>query len=203
MKEFPVTLIRNVDRSVIQAALRLELTAMDLVDAEEQWAPFRIQAYRRCHEKGLPLPENNHWDWMSKADKIESEAAIAIGIQEQSHWEGLLLITNGKVRSLVSHGEKLLYVDYLQTAPWNDGKYTTEPRHRGVGSRLIQAAVEYSMSSGCNGRIGLHSLPEAESFYRDKFGMEDFGPDLDYDKLVYFELTSEQSYKFLGKQEKQ
>ncbi len=64
------------------------------------------------------------------------------------------------------------------------------PRLRGVGSALITAAVALSDDEGFKGRLGLHSLPQADAFYR-KIGMTDLGQDTAYQNLRYFEMTAE------------
>lgn len=91
-------------------------------------------------------------------------------------------------------GQHLIYVEYLETAPWNHG---TNPKFKGVGTVLIAAAIQLSNDDGSDGRIGLHSLPQADSFYRDRCKMTDLGIDKSYSNLRYFEMTKEQSEKFL------
>ena len=71
------------------------------------------------------------------------------------------------------------------------------PRFGGIGIRLIQAAVRLSRDEEMGGRIGLHSLPQAEVFYRDTCGMTSLGRDPDCDDLLYFEMTCEQVDQFL------
>jgi hypothetical protein len=87
----------------------------------------------------------------------------------------------------------LVYVDYLETAPWNRPSPFPGPMVAGVGSVLIAAAINRSIDEEFEGRIGLHSLPQSEEFYRDKCGMTDLGPDDSYQRLRYFEATSEQA----------
>lgn len=48
---------------------------------------------------------------------------------------------------------------------------------------------------GFGGRIGLHSLPQAETFYRD--WMTDFGRDPQHQGLRYFEMSESQPQAFL------
>lgn len=43
-----------------------------------------------------------------------------------------------------------------------------------------------SVELGYGGRVGLHSLPNAEGFY-EQLQMSDYGPDLEKNGLVYFE----------------
>ncbi|WP_314964497.1 GNAT family N-acetyltransferase, partial [Bradyrhizobium cosmicum] len=64
-----------------------------------------------------------------------------------------------------------------------------------VGSALITAAIALSEDEGFKGRLGLHSLPQADDYYR-KIGMTDLGQDVAYQNLRYFEMTSEQARAF-------
>ena len=57
---------------------------------------------------------------------------------------------------------------------------------RGVGQTLLQFARQRSLGLGYGGRVGLHSLPESEMFYR-RLQMPEYGNDLEKEGLVYFE----------------
>ena len=51
------------------------------------------------------------------------------------------------------------------------------------------------------GRIGLHSLPQANGFYANACGMTDLGADADHQGLRYFEMTPEQARAFVAEGE--
>ena len=55
----------------------------------------------------------------------------------------------------IQKGKPLIYVKYIETAPWNIKLLDPNPRFGGVGSRLIRIAVELSLSEDCKGRVGL------------------------------------------------
>ncbi|TGS35833.1 hypothetical protein EN825_34620, partial [Mesorhizobium sp. M8A.F.Ca.ET.182.01.1.1] len=86
----------------------------------------------------------------------------------------------------------LIYVEFLATAPWNRPKLVAEPIYKGAGRVLVGTAVSLSLEEEFGGRIGLHSLPGAEVFYRDAIGMTDLGADSEgvHKGLRYFELSS-------------
>jgi len=67
-----------------------------------------------------------------------------------------------------------------------------------VGTRLIQAAVELSFANEFKGRVGLHSLPDAEGFYR-RIGMSPVSQDPKKQNLLWFEFTPEAAHVFLEK----
>ena len=113
--------------------------------------------------------------------------------------QGLMLVSteDETCRLPEQAGEPLAYVHYLATAPWNAPDFTDAPRFGAVGSILIAAALQVSIENGIQGRLGLHALPQAETFYRNHVGMTDLGPDADTENLRYFEMTSEQASNYL------
>ena len=56
----------------------------------------------------------------------------------------------------------------------------------GVGTALLAESVLISYEHGMEGRIGLHSLPQSETFYQHR-GMTELGTDPMYYPLRYFE----------------
>ena len=58
---------------------------------------------------------------------------------------------------------------------------------------MIAEVIEISLIRGLNGRIALHSLMQAEPFYRDKCRFTEFGPNASENGLVYFEYSEQQA----------
>ena len=86
-------------------------------------------------------------------------------------------------------GNNVLYIEYLETAPWNLPEYAgRNVLYRGIGSALLAAAVPLSVTADCNGRLALHSLQAARGFY-EKAGFENLGLDPE-ENLEYFELAA-------------
>ncbi len=86
-------------------------------------------------------------------------------------------------------GLNVIYVEYLEAAPWNQRVYMgDERRFDRVALAMLRIAVQISLEEGHEGRIALHSLPQAEWFYRPSF--EDMGIDPE-ENLRYFELATE------------
>lgn len=115
------------------------------------------------------LPEYKHWEWTQKAQRFYSEVGYEFwGIQANGDMQGMMLINiNNVCRAAPQTGAPLVYVDYLATAPWNLRALTATPTLRAIGRTLISTAIRASQNNGFAGRIGLHSLPQAESFYRE------------------------------------
>lgn len=144
--------------------------------------------------------EDFHWKWKQK---------IAARRQEL-RWACHALRCGGKVQGLMftdtvrhcrhpSHlNEHMVYIDLLATAPWNRPRFTPTPQYRGIGLVLLTEAILQSRQEGFGGRLGLHSLPGADAFYRDQIKMLDLGPDPQYDGLRYFEMTSDLADAFLN-----
>jgi len=103
-----------------------------------------------------------------------------LGIECGGQIQGLMLTASGKdCRIPTQKGKNLVYVDYLSAAPWNSKASTANPKYKLVGKVLLQAAIELSDDEGFKGRIGLHSLPQSETFYSN-IGMTDLGKDTAY-----------------------
>ena len=101
-----------------------------------------------------------------------------------------MAILNFPRTSRFDPAHQLVYVDYIENAPWNLLRIGKRRRFADIGRVLMTEAIRLSFELGHEGRIGLHSLPSAAAFYRDKIGMMDFGPDSNYGNLRYFELES-------------
>jgi hypothetical protein len=106
--------------------------------------------------------------------------------------QGLMMVClAGKTSRLdPDKGKPLVYVDFVETAPWNAKEFAPSPIYKGVGVRLIQAAARSSIDEGFSGRVGLHSLPQSRPFYTIACEMHALGADAGYHNLEYFELTA-------------
>ncbi|MBX3394283.1 MAG: hypothetical protein KF841_02830 [Phycisphaerae bacterium] len=96
-------------------------------------------------------------------------------------------------------GKPLVYIDYLEAAPWN---WRVQPlglerRYKGVGSILFREAVKQSFDEGFHGRVGLHALPQADTYYEKVCGMTAVGRDPKKQNLLYFEFSRGRAQKFL------
>jgi hypothetical protein len=144
--------------------------------------------------------QDAHWDWRQKIEVWEGNSAIRhFAIECDSIPQALMsvdLIQRSRLEE--THGQHIVYVDYLSVAPWNRPNFTEDRLFRGIGTSLIMTAISLSIDEGFNGRIGLHSLPQAERFYRDNCGMIDCGQDPAKSDLVYFEMTAVKAQEFLN-----
>ena len=187
----------------VEANLIDGLTREDVEKAEADWKPFLDEQVKRMEATGVPKhkwPQHRHWNWREKYDAIEEYLAYRMfGLECQSQMQGLMLaLTAGKNSQIASQrGRPLVYVHFLAAAPWNLASIVAEPRFSLVGSILVAAAIHLSMEEEFQGRIGLHSLPQSDDWYRRTCGMTDLGPDQTVENLRYFEMTPEQASEFL------
>jgi hypothetical protein len=187
----------------VEAALIDGVSREDVEKAEGEWNPFLVEQVRRMESGGVPkdlLPQHRHWDWRQKYDATEAYLAYRMfGIECQNQMQGLLLVTTaGKNCRIPSQaGKPLVYVHFLAAAPWNIPSIAPEPRFSLAGTILLGTALQLSIEEEFQGRIGLHSLPQADEWYRASCGMTDLGPDPAAKGLRYFEMTPGQASEFL------
>ena len=138
------------------------------------------------------------WNWAYKLRLATTNDRFEAYVVEQDNVvHGVVLIETQWHRSQVNDGETtaptnrqpLVYVEYLASVPWNRRSLEDPPFFAGIGGVMLAFARQRSVALGYGGRVGLHSLPHAEAFYR-RYNMPDYGPDADKDGLVYFEYST-------------
>ena len=201
MSATTVRIVRANDKEHVDAELHMDVSASVLAATETEWGPIRRDLTRNLVNSGHPqaeIPRHWHWDWSVKGQNLALLAYRCFGIKCEGKMQGLLMLTvAGRGATLAPDiGKPIVYVDYLESAPWNVVPLVTRPRFSGIGMVLIRAAVQLSVDEGFHGRVGLHALPQSESFYRDKCGMQACGADPHYQNLPYYEMTREQADKF-------
>jgi hypothetical protein len=174
---------------LILADLYDSILPKHLDDHEQLWKPLITSQ----------ATQHGHWDWRKKMAHYSAQLSYqSFAIECLGKTQGLMIVNTMKRGRIQSQANKhLVYVEYLEAAPWNRG---STPTHKGIGIVLMAAAIQLSIDEGNQGRIGLHSLPQADSFYRDRCGMTDLGPDASYHPKVplrYFEMTEAQAMSYM------
>jgi len=160
-----------------------------LDDVENAWQPHRLIAAEGASTAGHDL-EHSHWDWRRKSMQDYSLYHEILAVVSGDEVQGLMSIETESRPGRIAPAQGILYLDFLEVAPWNLKHYSLRPRFSVVGSRLLAETILISREMGLGGRVGLHSLPQAEGFYADCM-MQDFGLDRTYLRLHYFEYTEE------------
>ncbi len=187
----------------VPAVLHDLLTLDDLFTAEEQWCTHRIAVLRELasagrHDASEGWPGSIHWSWATKAalclpSRLNEFGDVRLfGIDVAGQWQALLFgLNDDHVTRLGTVGRPLVYVEFVEVAPWNWDIALLEKvgRYRSAGTQLMKLAVRWSYALGYKGRLGLHALPQAKAFYRARCRMRSFGPDANYDDMTYFELS--------------
>ena len=202
----PIVLL-NVEQGVAESAeLWDAITEEQLADWEGEWIPELFKAMQRLRRANVDWrfwPQSRHWSWRNKATVLHGMLGkTGFSVVCQGVTQGMMFVdtVTKRCRIETQKGKDLVYVEFLENAPWNRKELLFDPpRYRGIGTVLIGAAIELSKSEGFKGRIGLHSLPQANGFYSNTCGMTDLGPDADHHGLRYFEMTPEQAEAFMQK----
>lgn len=181
------------------------ITDQQIADWEALWQPSLREAVQKLHQTKVPLhswPQSRHWNWQQKAAAIRGMLAYpAFSVMCDGVTQGLMILetTQRRCRLETQNGKDLVYIAFVENAPWNRPELFNPPRYRGVGSMLVRAAIDTSLAEGFKGRIGLHALPQADHFYAKTCRMSDLGPDPNYQSMRYFEMTPEQSEEFIAR----
>jgi GNAT superfamily N-acetyltransferase len=162
----------------IASAIICPMNQGHLNDVLEIWRPM----LREMDE------EDAFWDWaFKKRVSLAQENYEAYAVEHENLTHGLLWLETRNHRSQRSRGERLIYVEAITSAPWNRRSINPNPYLRGIGTLLLKFARQRSLDYGYGGRLGLHSLPNAASFYEGQ-NMANLGSDPDYEDLEYFEF---------------
>ncbi len=205
MSSEAIKIQRRTDTEFVDAKLLTGMSPSNLLLVEAEWHPLRsviLQELLAASVLQERWPQSLHWNWSRKAPELRLLAASGFGIVYDQKWQGVMLTKTEpcKARLGTDKGKPLVYVDFLETAPWNwtIPEIGRQSLYRLIGSTLLWRAVKQSDDEGFQGRIGLHALPQSEGFYTgDPFGMTPIGRDPDKQNLLYLELTKEQARQIL------
>lgn len=184
---------------------RIELE--DVTSFEQRWLPpmqskieeLRLAGKLTAQEVTHWNVADGHWQWPAKVrDRVGQLQWASYALRCGGDTQGLMFVNLlRRCRLPVQLNQHMIYVDLVSTAPWNRPRLTPNPLYGGVGVTMVTEAVIRSLDEGFDGRIGLHSLPGAESLYQ-KLKMDCLGPDPAYDGLLYFEMTPQQAAALLS-----
>lgn len=128
------------------------------------------------------------WDWRAFVANAGTGAESGALVVEGRVEAAFLLSTIG-YKSRQGDGP-LVYLDYMAVAPENRDRESGPRQLRGCGSEILRLARYRSRQLGYEGRVGLHSLSTAESFYVAQ-GMRRWEPMQEDDGYVYFEWPTQ------------
>src|SRR6266487_3540651 len=194
---YPVRVICAETGEPVDAQICDKIIEANFQDFEKHWVPgFRDLPV--LGELSTAVPEDEQWDWRGKVKKTQGKLSYRHFVLECDK------MTQGFMRLELTHrsrmnNEHLIYIDYVAVAPWNQTSRVKVPRFKTIGTILFTQAVGTSFDEQFAGRLGLHALPGAVTWYRDRLKMRSFGPDKDYHDLEYFEYDEALANQFMDK----
>lgn len=195
--------LRMADGSFVEALLHERIGAGYALQVDDEWKAHLATEEARAVAEGRAIPhlEHGHWEW---GEKVKESAHLlscpTLAIECAGQTQGLMLLkTDGHFGMLPNEmGKPLVYIVYLATSPWNLRALVEQPRFTGVGLVLLHAAIQMSLDNEFKGRIGLHSLPQAEGFY-ERHGFQCLGVDPEKEDLKYYELSPQAANEFIAR----
>lgn len=205
MRPRAIEVLRGDNGDIAVAKLVSGLGPSHLELVEGAWSGARVEMMMNltlARIAGDRWPQSLHWDWARKGPALRLLQATGLGITCGDEWQGVMLTLTAEhvTRLGADAGKPIVYIEFLETAPWNwrIAEIGQTPRFRGVGSVLFREAVRQSTREGFRGRVGLHALSQSEHFYERACGMTRMDPDPKKLGLVYFELPANGAAAFLS-----
>jgi GNAT superfamily N-acetyltransferase len=207
MTSYSVFIVDASSRQPVEAELLDTIGERQLLDWQFQWRRILETYLRRLADngvtrQGLDWPQSWHWDWRAKVDEVRGllgHTGYSVICRDVTQGMMRLDLASRLARLDGQVGKPLVYIDYLEIAPWNwHEPYADPPLYRGIGQVLIRTAIQRSFDEGFHGRVGLHSLPQAVTFY-ERCGFTNLGtnPNEYRGLLPYFEITTEKARTFI------
>jgi hypothetical protein len=190
----------------VNAEIFDEVTLAHFIETQSEWRPVVLAAARALSQQpnqATLIPRHFHWDWTRKEAELKLLAVKFYAVAHTGKLQGIMKVETVAHTCMLSEqqGKPLVYIDYLESAPWNIKKLMAalgQPQRFGaVGSRLLEAAVLLSKEEEFHGRVALHSLPGSEGFYVNGCGMTPVGRDPHKENLLWCEFTPEQAERYL------
>lgn len=200
-----VLLMEESTGEVVNAELDMDIGPHDLEVLESIWGPLRREAARRLAKEHGPesVPQHWQWDWRRKGPLLRYPTFRCMAIRYEEELHGIVLVDADRYVSQIEpdKSKPLMYVEFLEVAPWNISFGGMKRRFTPVGPRLMEAVIRFSQDEGYHGRVGLHSLPQSEQFY-ERCGMTKLKHDPKKENLRYYEMTRQQAMAFLNRGER-
>jgi hypothetical protein len=129
------------------------------------------------------------WPWDREIrEGATVDGRLCLAISRADRVEALLSLRVARGESLRPAGLDMVYVEYVSTAPENFPEPDGPRLIAGLGTVMIATAVQMSLDCGFEGRLGLHSKPKAEPWYRNWWRFTDCGLQHTADgPMIYFE----------------
>lgn len=178
----------------------------NLDDFQNHWRPM-LNARRADFTDNLAAGAGHvqdwHWDWVVESYKAQRLMGYdAFAVECDGRTQALMVVDSTQFALHPSQrGKELVRIARVATAPWNRPLTVMRPMYKGAGQALVATAISLSIEQEFGGRVGLHSLPQSEGWYRNCGFIEVSDPNPE-NTLTYFEMTAEAAAKFLQEGER-
>ena len=142
MSSEAIQIERRSDGEFVDATLLTGLVPANLLIVEASWQPLRSVVVQELLAASVPQdewPQSIGWSWARKAPQLQLLAASGYGVVCEQKWQGVMLTKTEPYRARLAsdRGKPLVYVDFLEVAPWNwtISKIGRTAQYKGVGSR--------------------------------------------------------------------
>jgi hypothetical protein len=160
----------------------------------QQWLTRLLE-----HDDDDDAMEEAAWPWRKHIQAAATEEArLCLALARGDTLEALISLTHGEEFSRFAPGAQMVYVEYVCSAPWY--RFGDPPPRKlyGLGKFLLRASVQLSVDLKFDGRVGLHSKPKVEDYYR-KLGFTEGKREATEDGTwLYFELQKQERDRFLA-----
>lgn len=128
------------------------------------------------------------WNWLTKAFHLNDDEHFWFFLRADEKIQAVCIIYHPKLSRI--DDQQIFYIDYIASAYWNRRRPDYTKKFSNVGRELIAHASQFAIESlGYRPGFSLHSLPTAESYYRD-LGMVEFDHDSAKENLRYYEAPT-------------
>jgi hypothetical protein len=143
--ESSLWIVDGATGQAIEAVLFDKILDQHVQDFENLWRSWLQGAVRENPD--LPSQQSSHWDWRQKMQVFGGLLGFpSFAIECGGETQGLMIVNNLEFCRLEAQkGKPLVYIEYLETAPWNWTKLTSQPRYKRVGSAFVDIAIQLSM----------------------------------------------------------
>jgi hypothetical protein len=145
--ELQIQLNRGTDNSPVNANL-IELSQKHIHDYENLWRE-QLRVFQA---------EDKFWDWLFKLGYItKQDNQEGYALESEGCTQGLMMVETQLHGSRSAIGQRLVYIQYITSAPWNRKEIQRPPRYKGVGTALLRYARLKRMEFGYRGKNSLRS----------------------------------------------
>jgi hypothetical protein len=117
-----VHIFRRGDLQPLVAVLREDMKPEDLAAIEGEWGPHRAMLRQELTRRGIERqrwPQSLHWNWTRKGPDLKLLESKCFAIEYEKAIQGVMLTKTASFVSRLDKGKPLVYIDYLESAPWN------------------------------------------------------------------------------------